>query len=819
MVLLVVVGVIVFVRHREHGSSPKTDVKHHGAGSIVSKGPHSSTPAKPVVTNDRGTLRLEGQVIDEEQRPVAGAQVFLIQTESTTTTAEDGTFSFENLAPRRYRLLASKDEFYAPMASVRLSDASEPVILRMRRGATFIVHVTSESGPVAGARLTMDSSVKAVSGADGVARIGGVGPHFHYVEVSADGFAPDAISIILGDDPGGTIEQSIVLRHGAALSGSVVGPDGKLVPNASVDIEQLGSPEDRWHGRAKANASGEWKFDVLSAGKYSLRASSDVYGPSRPVVVELDGSSPKSGVALRAEYDAQLVGSVVGVDGKPVADCVIYAETPTQNHYSERTDASGHFALLGILAGDYDVFCVKDRLSSPPVRVSIANDERVEIRLVVDEGSIAGVVLDSTGTPVAEANVSAMPTDGFSIGGFGDDTTDSHGRFDLGGLPPGEYLVSATWPDQEDLRVGKGDRISTGNRNVKVVLPAQATIKGRALLDGKTLPYYGLLVTETPEYSFMGYARGVRSPDGTFAVRGVTPGTWGVVLIAPGTARKIISGLHVEAGKVTDIGDIAMEHGQRISGRVLDSNGTPVPGARVSVGRSSMLNQTEMQHWFGGEFETVSDRSGAYHFDGVAPLGGRRPPNIAAAHPLFGASVPAPLPSGDAVVDLVLAPTGAIDGVVEGPSGGIALVSAKRVADPSARVTANVDSTGKFVFPALPPGEYSVTLAALPGQVGISTTVTVVAKQRVSARIVTGAKRVALIVKVAGAGCKGVVLKLDTGSASSSDTGIKQCSRGIAKFEVAPGSYQACPDGEGCVPVVIAATPATQTVEIPSAPQ
>ena len=88
-----------------------------------------------------GALRLEGQVIDEHQQPVAGAQVTLFTREPKRATAEDdGTFVFENLAPGPYKVRAYKDAQSSDLVRTRLSETSEPVTLRMHLGATLVIH-------------------------------------------------------------------------------------------------------------------------------------------------------------------------------------------------------------------------------------------------------------------------------------------------------------------------------------------------------------------------------------------------------------------------------------------------------------------------------------------------------------------------------------------------------------------------------------------------------------------------------------------------------------------------------------------------------
>src|SRR5205085_9274815 len=64
----------------------------------------------PVFHDDdpKGTLRLEGQVIDEHDAPVAKAMVAIDANPPIVVETEaDGSFVFDNLIPRDYRLEAT----------------------------------------------------------------------------------------------------------------------------------------------------------------------------------------------------------------------------------------------------------------------------------------------------------------------------------------------------------------------------------------------------------------------------------------------------------------------------------------------------------------------------------------------------------------------------------------------------------------------------------------------------------------------------------------------------------------------------------------
>ncbi|HEX5059226.1 MAG TPA: sigma-70 family RNA polymerase sigma factor, partial [Kofleriaceae bacterium] len=167
--------------------------------SAQTAAPTASARELPTIHDDdpKGTLRLEGQVIDEHDAPVAHAIVAIdanppifVETES------DGAFVFEGLLPRDYHIEATAADLYAGPASLRLSYKLEPVTLRMRKGGTVEVTVTERAtgAPVKGAEVELRSTIstltwKATTNTDGAVRLTGLGAGSSPLVARAKGYA------------------------------------------------------------------------------------------------------------------------------------------------------------------------------------------------------------------------------------------------------------------------------------------------------------------------------------------------------------------------------------------------------------------------------------------------------------------------------------------------------------------------------------------------------------------------------------------------------------------------------------------------------
>ncbi len=541
----------------------------------------------------RGSLRLEGRVVDERGEPIAQVRVALDSDRFTTSDAS-GCFAFDHLAPGLYRLSGRLDHRCADLTLVMLYEGREPVELIVSPGITLRVYVMDGDSPVAGARLLMVKELVGVTDEDGLAVVRGVGAQFQMFEVTAEGYSHAVLSMWLAPDPGGTIERTATLTRGALLGGVVVDPEGALVPDATVRIWG-----ESWGGEATTDANGAWRVEAVAAGEYRLIASSATYAPAPALAVELDGKAPRADVTVGVTRGATLTGRVVDASGAAVArPFVVMIDTRKENPQGQtvRGDDNGGFELLGIESYAYKVFAHDTHRASAATMVVLAEGETSRIDLVLEPAAISGVVVDGNGSPIAGAEVRAF---GALVRG---DVTDRQGRFDLGAFPQGEIRIEARWPNQQPDARGATASITAGDTTVRLMLPRSTTIVGRVLCDGAPMQYFGVLLTTCPQYPWIGLPVGVHDADGRFVLDGVTAGNWGLVVAGPGTRMHTISTVTVEDGVAVDVGDIHLTP-KLFRGHARDATGSAVAGARGTIGRRAGNDDDDdpLRQWFRGD--------------------------------------------------------------------------------------------------------------------------------------------------------------------------------------------------------------------------
>lgn len=793
------VALIVALVIADHGSSSSSARPRDGQaghddnaalrGPAFLAGPLGVTGAQ--APEAAPVLRLEGQVVDADEAPVSGARVTLGGVRAIETEA-DGSFAFDGLAEGKYDLVAEHGDQYAEAQGVSLDDTSDPVTLTLTRGPTLVVHVVDPHGqPISGATVELMPR-SFLTGPDGTVRIRGVATDDEHVIVSAAGRARVRERVPTSDDPAATLDWTVVLVAGAEIAGRVVDPDGKPVPEAYVELSEA-------HGERGdttfADEAGAWRLPDVGSGTYVLRASSKLHIAAADLAIEHDGARATTGVVVHVEHGGEIAGLVVDGTGAPVAEARV-----TTGSGSETTDARGRFVVHGLGPDTYQVTASTPTSGAASQQVVLARGQHADVKIVVLPSSIAGVVVDARGEPVEDAEVFARSD---APNGYAFERTDAHGRFDLGGLPPARYKIVA---QRSGSRVeGAAVEVTPIARHVRLVVPDPAGITGRVVLDGKPVTYYGVSIDEDPDDTY-GRPTPVRDPAGRFTQRDVAPGRFAVIIVGPGFARRVVEGVQVVSGRVTELGDIAVVRGESVRGRVVDPRGDGVAGATVRITSRRSLGVTGLRALMQGNFSAETDAGGGFEIIGQTASDEER--RIEATHPAAGTSGIRVLAAGQAELELVVTPSGSIDGTVVYQRRGMHLVTASRVDDHDTRYDAEITAAGTFRFPQLPPGDYDVRMLGARAKPSVRATVTAGAATAVAFEL--PAHPAELRVHVA-AGCSLVSLRT---AVTDEVLRLESCTEGSVTFpELAPGPYQLCLELSECRPIDVPAV-AVHAIEI-----
>lgn len=681
----------------------------------------------PLMRDDdpKGSLRVEGIVLDEGERGVAGATVAIDASPPITLqTDSDGSFVFEGLIPRDYRIEATSGEGYAGPARLRLTDKPEPVTLRLRKGGVVEVVVTDRNGggPVEGAQVELRAALmwSGVTGADGVATLRGVGPTWAPVAVSAPGYAPAAVMMSTAGDPAVPARVAVTIGRGAAVSGRVVDDAGKPIGGARVTAASASEPfpvVDPRRDGVLSGADGTFTLPAVAAGTYRLTASDAAHAAATSTPFVLDGQNPRSGFELVMTAGGALAGVVVDDAGRPVAGVDVRVVTRGHVDWRPRRQAftgdDGRFAIAGLPRRAVEVVAWHPTGASPILPADLAAKPAHDLRLVLAiTGAITGVVVDPAGEPVGDAQVVADPEGNgtnsaraeWSVRGVQTIVTDSAGAFRFAGLPAGSYRVRAAHPaaPEQALWQGKGVAARPGGAPLRITLSPDGGLTGKvAFADGKTPPLFAVELDD-------GWAVPFATKDGSFTLDAPN-GTVAVRISGPGFIPKRLEA-KIADGKRTDLGTITVEAGRSVSGRVTDGAGKPVAGARVAAGTLLSGGGAElyMENESINSRSTETDDAGRYELTGFPPrhltvVGGKEGVGRSA-------SVAIAASKDSAVVDLVLQATGSVEGKVTrgGQPLGDTVLIANPIGAPSSNFFVVTGADGSFALDALTPGAYFI---------------------------------------------------------------------------------------------------------------
>ncbi len=747
-----------------------------------------------------GELRLEGQAVDDKEQPVGGATITL-NHQRTVTAEADGSFAFDDLAAGDYELTAEHGTAYGEN-SYTLDEHSDPDAITLNVGPTLVMHVADHAGtPVLGAKVTPRNHLDAYTDRDGKASFRGMELGNDKVEIVAPGYASERTTVDVGDDPRRTIDRKVVLQPSAAIGGVVVDETDKPVPHAHVSAS---SSTHNWSDSTEADDHGTWKLSGFGAGKLTLSASTDVDVATPAPVVPIDGTTSRFDLVIHVERGATIDGTVVDEANHPLAGVHVTAAGTSID-----TDDKGHFHVVGVDPGKATVSASTDTLGAADQAVDVPRGGHLDVRLVMVVSSIAGVVTNGHGQPIANADVMA------SGAGNAFEHTDELGHFDLHGLPPGDYVITATRESESVFADAKGVPVHSGNRHVALVIPDSASITGRVLLDGQPVDYFGIVIAEEPKNR--GTPELQRSPDGRFTHSDLRPGNMAVVIVGPSFERKVIDDVVVTAGQQTDLGDIAVTRGASLHGHVVDASGMPIADAVVVVqGGPRLENDISLRNQIDDTRGTRSDASG--HFEVAGLPADLAELQIQASDPERGLALPRELTAADLDhdIELVIAATGSLAGtIVNNPAELNYFVKVTSRAD--SRSYSAFSGDGDFTIDQLPPGEY---LASLDSDLVLPPAAfRIIAGQTTNISFTHPATLITVNITTVGYTCTGVVFAAPAAgdvltAADRHWIALASCldPQHAALEHVAPGRYQLC--NTGCMVVDIGSAPDRQTVTL-----
>lgn len=407
----------------------------------------------------------------------------------------------------------------------------------------------------------------------------------------------------------------IALEPGLAVSGRVL--DRKGAPLADARVRATGTIEAlggfRYRHEIQTDAEGRYAITGLLAGDITVKVCAPDHACDEAVVELAAGAGAEPvDFQLAAGHDLRL--TIQNEVGRPAAGATVIDTAAYRKH---ETDDDGVLIFEGVQPGtvlELKVFGAGLR----PWQGSIDIDRREIVLRIPSGGIISWPIL--THREVTDDEVVATWS---RLNSRGREIAEGIAAWDArqqlvraDGLAAGSHRLQVRLPGvatltSEVVDIGPGEE-----RYLTPVVPdAGLAISGR-VLDGATAqPVAGARVSCEP-----GSPHQFRKPhrlerlqntlsdiDGVFLLAGLDPGGCRAVIRAPGFAAWRRDGVEPdEAGK--DLGDIELDLGLTIVGRVLDRADRPQPGVAVEITENAAYAyfaeatvRTDRDGWFRAE--------------------------------------------------------------------------------------------------------------------------------------------------------------------------------------------------------------------------
>jgi protocatechuate 3,4-dioxygenase beta subunit len=280
--------------------------------------------------------------------PLAGAYVVAQGSIPWNTrhavSAEDGSYTVEDLRPDSYTVVAHKEDYFpnqypddVVVDGDDITDIDIALTAIVPTGITGTVTDADTGDPIEGAHIiAIDVNHHrrhgwAVTGEDGTYVLE-IRPGEYTVQAGAWGYLPQEYpeNVIVGED--GFTENIDFALEGfdfGSIAGNVSDPDGNPVPMAVVTLREV----DGFHWRhTRTDENGDYMFPDVIPGEYRVRAYQFGFEPGEypdPVMVE-DGQDVTAIdivlMPLEPPFEGYISGTVTDDDtGEPLADAVVVA--------------------------------------------------------------------------------------------------------------------------------------------------------------------------------------------------------------------------------------------------------------------------------------------------------------------------------------------------------------------------------------------------------------------------------------------------------------------------------------------------------------
>jgi carboxypeptidase family protein len=341
---------------------------------------------------------------------------------------------------------------------------------------------------------------------------------------------------------------------------------------------------------ATTDGRGEFRFAAVPPGTFVLVASKTGFAPRKVYGIEVTRDRGREGVELLLTVGGTIEGHVTDERSAPAAGLHVRLElgNPTVPAGSATTDAEGNYRFEHVLPEQYHVEVDRGGGRTQAGFVDVTDDRvaRLDFR---SDATIAGVVVDAAGKPLAGAMVTAWSAGPPTVNQKA--RTGADGSYSIAGLTPGEWAMQIQTFGDDGFAAPAGKLTVAAGENAFPIRVEPGEISGRvfARATGAALPPRSLQLSlrpldpkAGPFASAMAFAK----TDGAFRFAGLAAGRYRIWAYSHDPSLKALElDVDLAAGEHREGVDIALEGCRTGKFRVVarDAAGKPAEGLTVAV--------------------------------------------------------------------------------------------------------------------------------------------------------------------------------------------------------------------------------------------
>jgi uncharacterized GH25 family protein/5-hydroxyisourate hydrolase-like protein (transthyretin family) len=560
-----------------------------------------------------GDVVLTNVEVLAELRLIAGCSHY-IDAAQTITDAE-GMFAFTELSTQTYRIRVKSPGYTSGKNNITVSDDLNYMELVVETGGELHgIVVDKEKSPVARARVLLDGDEAAVSDEQGIFTITGLEDESYDIRITADGMAlPGNKEVEIDAKPGKVIKKTFKLVQTGDMCVSVTteAEDVQMPDKLEISLEK----KNDWRGgydslSSAVSASGAAVYTNLAPGKYTLNVENENAGVcTAPVTIKSDETAQVSIVLPRVIPFIGIVKDDAGnvLEGADIR--LIPKRRLRKISYGGigrsyvSSDETGMFSMAAVVPGDYTLKIEHEQ--AVPLSEKITVDQKMlptNVFILKRGLCIVGRIVDENGNGILEADVTIRGTRDT----YKSIETGTNGVFEISGLQPGRFVISA---EQEEQLPGRETmNIDTDITNVVMVLKSGFSLSGY-VFDQATNPVESAEIHVSFSKMMEPIFRRAESDDaGAFAVYSLN---------GKGSIEVKHESMQSFSDTFTIISNmekqVFLSRGAVLSGRIVDESGEPLEEAEISIKSYDDFGDTT------GEKEIETDEDGNFILEGIRP--------------------------------------------------------------------------------------------------------------------------------------------------------------------------------------------------------